>query len=217
LVIGCESVPTVRLGRFYSFIPQEHEIMNELLQQIRNCSLCKEHLPLGPRPIVAANPEARILIIGHAPGTKVHQTGVPWDDQSGKQLRRWMGVTDKEFYDETKIAQMPMGFCYPGKGRSGDLPPRPECAPQWHSLLLEKMPNLKLTLLIGQHSQHYYLGNQMQKNLTETVKNYRTYLPQYFVLPHPSPRNRFWLSKNPWFEEEVLSELRARVLKSLGT
>lgn len=190
--------------------------MDKLLKQIRSCSLCVEHLPLGTRPIVAANPKARILIIGHAPGTKVHQTGIPWDDQSGKQLRKWMGVTDEEFYDETKIAQMPMGFCYPGKGKSGDLPPRPECAPQWHQTLLDKMPNLKLTLLIGQYSQKYYLGSQMEKNLTETVRNHKTYLPQYFVLPHPSPRNRFWLSKNPWFEDEVLPELHKVVSDYLG-
>ncbi len=189
--------------------------MNELLQQIRNCTLCQEHLPLGPRPIVAANPKARILIIGHAPGTKVHETGVPWDDPSGKQLRKWMGVTDAEFYDETKIAQMPMGFCYPGKGKSGDLPPRPECAPQWHQKVLEGMPHLKLTLLIGQYAQKHYLGDQMEKNLTETVRNYKAYLPQYFVLPHPSPRNRFWLSKNPWFEDEVLPVLRQKVMDQL--
>lgn len=128
-----------------------------------------------------------------------------------------MGVTDEEFYDDTKIAQMPMGFCYPGKGKSGDLPPRPECAPLWHQSLLEKMPNLKLTLLIGQHSQRYYLGNERQKNLTETVKNYKAYLPQYFVLPHPSPRNRFWLGKNPWFGEEVLPELKDIIAHPLRT
>ncbi|RIV69564.1 uracil-DNA glycosylase family protein [Flagellimonas aequoris] len=191
--------------------------MEALLEKIRDCKACSEHLPLGPRPIVAANPKARILIIGHAPGTKVHQTGIPWDDQSGKQLRKWMDVTDEEFYDETQIAQMPMGFCYPGKGKSGDLPPRPECAPLWHQSLLEKMPNLKLTLLIGQHSQRYYLGNERQKNLTETVKNYKAYLPQYFVLPHPSPRNRFWLGKNPWFGEEVLPELKDIIAHHLRT
>ena len=190
--------------------------MDQLLNEIRNCTLCKGHLPLGPRPIVAANPSARILIIGHAPGTKVHQTGIPWDDPSGKQLRKWMGITDVEFYDETKIAQIPMGFCYPGKGRSGDLPPRPECAPQWHQPLLDKMPNLKLTILIGQYSQRYYLGNDIQVNLTETVRNYKAYLPQYFVLPHPSPRNRFWLTKNPWFEEEVLPEFQKNVSKYLN-
>lgn len=185
--------------------------MKELLSNIRKCEVCKAHLPLGPRPIVAAHPEARILIIGHAPGTKVHQTGIPWDDQSGKQLRKWMGVTDEMFYDETKIAQMPMGFCYPGKGKSGDLPPRSECAPLWHQTLLNNMPNIKLTILIGQYSQRHYLDGRMERNLTETVKNHKKYAPEYFVLPHPSPRNRFWLSKNPWFEIEVVPSLREAI------
>lgn len=189
--------------------------MEKLLSDIRKCELCKAHLPLGPRPIVAGHPEARILIIGHAPGTKVHQTGVPWDDQSGKQLRKWMGVTDEVFYDETQIAQMPMGFCYPGKGKSGDLPPRPECAPQWHDLLLEQMPNIKLTILIGQYSQKHYLGDKREKNLTETVRNYKNYAPGHFVLPHPSPRNRFWLAKNPWFEKEVIPEFQKHIRKQL--
>ncbi|WP_222982345.1 uracil-DNA glycosylase family protein [Flagellimonas meishanensis] len=191
--------------------------MKELLSQIRNCTVCSHHLPLGPRPIVAANPSAKILIIGHAPGTKVHGTGIPWDDPSGKQLRSWMGVSNETFYDETRIAQMPMGFCYPGKGKSGDLPPRPECAPKWHQSLLNLMPKTGLIILIGQHSQLYYLKEQRNRNLTETVKNYRDYLPKYFVLPHPSPRNRFWLSKNPWFESEVLPELKTEISKYLGS
>ncbi|NAY91780.1 uracil-DNA glycosylase family protein [Muricauda sp. JGD-17] len=190
--------------------------MKGLLSQIRNCTICSQHLPLGPRPIVAADPKAKILIIGHAPGTKVHQTGIPWDDQSGKQLRKWLGVSDEVFYDETKIAQMPMGFCYPGKGKSGDLPPRPECAPQWHQILLNQLPNLKMTLLIGQYSQRYYLKSKRKRNLTETVKNYDTYLPGYFVLPHPSPRNRFWLRKNPWFEEEVLPIFKEQISQHLN-
>ncbi|WP_036386204.1 uracil-DNA glycosylase family protein [Muricauda sp. MAR_2010_75] len=189
--------------------------MDQLLTQIRNCSHCTEHLPLGPRPIVAAHPESKIAIIGQAPGTKVHQTGVPWDDPSGKQLRKWLGVTDKQFYDERLFALIPMGFCYPGKGKSGDLPPRPECAPLWHDPLFQDMPNLKLTILIGQYAQRYYLGDAMKKNLTETVRNHKSYLPNYVVLPHPSPRNRFWLSKNPWFEEEVLPELQEKVLGRL--
>ena len=191
--------------------------MKALLTHIRSCEICKAQLPLGPRPIVAADPNAKILIIGHAPGTKVHQTGIPWDDPSGKQLRKWMGVTDETFYDETQIAQMPMGFCYPGKGKSGDLPPRSECAPQWHQQLLDKMPNLKLTLLIGQYSQRYYLGNTMERNLTETVRNFPKYAPRYFVLPHPSPRNRFWLSKNPWFETKVVPELQRQISGQLNT
>ncbi|WP_318343807.1 uracil-DNA glycosylase family protein [Flagellimonas baculiformis] len=189
--------------------------MEQLLSQIRSCTHCKEHLPLGPRPIVAAHPESKIAIIGQAPGTKVHQTGIPWDDPSGRQLRNWLGVSDEQFYDDRLFALVPMGFCYPGKGKSGDLPPRPECAPQWHAPLLEQMPNLKLTILIGQYAQKNYLGDDMKSNLTETVKKYREFLPQYFVLPHPSPRNRFWLSKNPWFDEEVLPELRKRVSNSL--
>ena len=189
--------------------------MKSLITEIKNCTICAAHLPLGPRPILAASSGAKILIIGHAPGTKVHQTGIPWDDQSGKQLRKWMGVTDEMFYDESKIAQMPMGFCYPGKGKSGDLPPRPECAPQWHQSLLNQMPNIALTLLIGQYSQRHYLNTSREKNLTETVKKYKAYLPNYFVLPHPSPRNRFWLSKNPWFEAEILPKLKAEISKHL--
>ncbi|WP_349352230.1 MULTISPECIES: uracil-DNA glycosylase family protein [unclassified Flagellimonas] len=189
--------------------------MDELLANVRNCSHCKKHLPLGPRPIVAAHPASKIAIIGQAPGTKVHQTGVPWDDPSGKQLRNWLGVTDEQFYDERLFALIPMGFCYPGKGKSGDLPPRPECAPLWHRSLINQMPQLKLTILIGQYAQAYYLEKARERNLTETVRNYKSYLPNYFVLPHPSPRNRFWLSKNPWFDRTVVPELRARTLSVL--
>ncbi|MBA4745207.1 MAG: uracil-DNA glycosylase family protein [Muricauda sp.] len=189
--------------------------MDELLSKIRNCSHCEEHLPLGPRPIVAAHPKSKIAIIGQAPGTKVHQTGIPWDDPSGKQLRKWLNVTDEQFYDEQLFALIPMGFCYPGKGKSGDLPPRPECAPLWHKALVNQMSDLKLTILIGQYAQKYYLGNTMKRNLTETVNNYREYLPDCIVLPHPSPRNRFWLSKNPWFDKDVLPDLRKRVSSSL--
>lgn len=189
--------------------------MHELLSQIRNCEVCKAHLPLGPRPIVAAHEKAKILIIGHAPGTKVHASGIPWDDQSGKRLRSWMGITPEIFYDETKVAQMPMGFCYPGKGKTGDLPPRPECAPLWHNPLLERLKKIELTILIGQYSQRHYLGKSMEKNLTETVRNYQEYLPKYFVLPHPSPRNRFWITKNPWFEEEVVPMMQQKISRLL--
>ncbi|GAA3592765.1 uracil-DNA glycosylase family protein [Flavivirga amylovorans] len=186
--------------------------MDDLLYDIRQCTICSEHLPLGPRPIVAAHPDAKIIIIGQAPGTSVHKTGVPWDDPSGRQLRKWLGVTDEQFYDETKIALIPMGFCYPGKGKTGDLPPRSECAPQWHEPLLNKLPNIELVILIGMYSQKYYLKKEAKKTLTETVANYRYYLPKnYLPLPHPSPRNRFWLTKNPWFDVEVLPELQARV------
>jgi len=139
--------------------------MDQLLSKIRNCIHCKEHLPLGPRPIVAAHPASKIAIIGQAPGTKVHQTGIPWDDPSGRQLRKWLGVTDEQFYNEQLFALIPMGFCYPGKGKSGDLPPRPECAPLWHESLVKQMPSLKLIILIGQYAQNYYLGNTMKRNL----------------------------------------------------
>lgn len=185
--------------------------MQKLLSEIRGCEVCKPHLPLGPRPIVAAHAQARIAIVGQAPGTKVHQTGIPWDDPSGRQLRKWLGVTDEMFYDETKIALIPMGFCYPGKGKSGDLPPRPECAPLWHEALFNSMRKLELIVVIGIYAQGYYLKERREKNLTETVKMYNFYLPRYFPLPHPSPRNRFWLSKNPWFEEKVVPELQRRV------
>ncbi len=185
--------------------------MQKLLSEIRNCDVCKSHLPLGPRPIVAAHTDSKIVIIGQAPGTKVHQTGVPWDDPSGKQLRKWLGVTDEIFYDETKIALIPMGFCYPGKGVSGDLPPRPECAPLWHESLQQLMPKQELIIVIGTYAQNYYLKGKTQKNLTETVKAYKEYLPRYFPLPHPSPRNRFWLSKNPWFDKAVVPKLQRLV------
>lgn len=185
--------------------------MEALLKKIRQCEICAEHLPLGPRPVVKAHPKSRIAIIGQAPGTKVHASGIPWDDPSGKQLRKWMNVSDEQFYDTQKIAIVPMGFCYPGKGKSGDLPPRPECAATWHQPLMELLPKLELILLIGTYAQSYYLGDQAEKNLTETVRNFKAYLPRYFVLPHPSPRNRFWLSKNPWFLESVIPQLQKQV------
>ena len=185
--------------------------MNTLLKDIRACSICNEHLPLGPRPIAVAHPKAKIVIIGQAPGTKVHKTGIPWDDSSGKQLRKWLNVSDDLFYDERLIAIVPMGFCYPGKGKGGDLPPRPECAPQWHKALLHKMPKLELIILIGMYAQKYYLKEKASRTLTETVKNYKDHLPSYFTLPHPSPRNRFWLSKNPWFEKEIVPELKRQI------
>ena len=185
--------------------------MEELLHDIRQCQICKEHLPLGPRPIATGHQASKIVIIGQAPGTKVHASGIPWDDASGRQLRKWLNVSDEDFYDTTKFAIVPMGFCYPGKGKTGDLPPRPECAPQWHQSLFDKMPNVELVILIGMYAQKYYLKKMAKKTLTETVGNFKDYLPEYLPLPHPSPRNRFWLTKNPWFDKEVVPELQKRI------
>ncbi|MCB1648584.1 MAG: uracil-DNA glycosylase family protein [Pseudomonadales bacterium] len=188
--------------------------LNELLVQVRSCHLCAEHLPLGPRPVVRAQPGARLMIIGQAPGTKVHASGIPWDDASGKRLREWLQMDRETFYDENRVAIMPMGFCYPGKGRSGDLPPRPECAPQWHAPLLAQLPQVSLVLLIGQYAQQYYLP-QRPASLTETVQQWQRFGPRYFPLPHPSPRNQLWLKRNPWFEAEVLPALRSAVTTSM--
>lgn len=190
--------------------------MKDLLKEIKNCTVCKEHLDLGPNPVVVANENSKILIIGQAPGTKVHRSGIPWDDPSGVQLRKWMGIDAEKFYNEELIAIVPMGFCYPGKGKTGDLPPRPECAPLWHQALLDKMPNIKLTLLIGQYAQRHYLQKAQKRNLTETVRNFQAYLPTQIPLPHPSPRNRFWLSKNSWFETLVVPKLREKINVILG-
>ena len=178
--------------------------MKAFLNQVKSCDLCKSHLPHGPRPVLAASSKSKIIIIGQAPGTKVHLSGIPWDDASGNLLRTWMGVEKDDFYNPEKIALIPMGFCYPGKGKSGDLPPRPECAPQWHASLMKKMSQVELIILIGQYAQRYYLGEDIGSNLTETVRNFAAYMPRYFPLPHPSPRNRFWLKKNPWFQTKVL-------------
>ncbi len=183
--------------------------MKKLLSNIRECSLCKDFI--DPNPVVFASKSSKIIIIGQAPGTKVHKSGIPWDDASGKQLRRWMDVTDKQFYNTDNFGIIPMGFCYPGKGKTGDLPPRKECAPQWHEELMAKIKNIELVVLIGMYAQNYYLKNQAKRTLTETVDNFQEYLPKHFVLPHPSPRNRFWLTKNPWFEKEVLPVLKNKI------
>ena len=190
--------------------------MKDLLHNISQCTICKKHLLLGSRPVVSAHKDSKIVIIGQAPGTKVHASGIPWDDASGKQLRKWFNVSENDFYDESKFAIVPMGFCYPGKGKTGDLPPRPECAPQWHEELMKKMSNVELVILIGMYAQNYYLQKEAKKTLTETVSNYKDYLPNYFVLPHPSPRNRFWLTKNPWFDDEVLPVLKKKISDSLS-
>lgn len=182
--------------------------LSQLLKDVRACEICVPHLPLGPRPVVTVHPDAKLLIVGQAPGTKVHASGIPWDDQSGKNLRKWLGMDAEAFYDETKVGIVPMGFCYPGKGKSGDLPPRKECAPQWHGPLLAEMPKIKLTLLIGAYAQNHYLGPDRPRTLTETVRQFDTWLPRYLPLPHPSPRNGIWMKKNPWFEEDLVPELK---------
>lgn len=181
----------------------------QLLDDIRHCSLCAE-LPLGPRPVLRAHESARILVVGQAPGTRVHETGIPWNDPSGDRLRQWMAVDPETFYDQRRIAIMPMGFCYPGRGRSGDLPPRPECAPRWHAAVLDQLPAVELVLLIGQYAQRYYLGERFT-TVTDTVRHWRDFAPRFLPLVHPSPRNRRWLARNPWFEAEVVPQLRARL------
>lgn len=186
-----------------------------LLQEIRRCELCVPHLELGANPVVSFSANSRILIIGQAPGTVVHRTGVPWNDKSGNNLRNWLGVEDDQFYNPDLFGIVPMGFCYPGKGKSGDLPPRIECAPLWHTRILNELRQVELTLLIGQYAQGYYLGDQKLKTLTKTVQNFEAYLPKYFVLPHPSPRNNIWMKKNPWFKELVLPKLKVTIARVL--
>lgn len=185
--------------------------MNQLLQQITSCRVCEPELPLGAKPVLLVNSKSKIAVIGQAPGTKVHASGIPWDDQSGKLLRHWLGATNEQFYNPDNFAIVPMGFCYPGKGKSGDLPPRKACAPLWHEKVFSLTNRIELVLLIGMYSQKYYLGKEMKRTLTETVKSYKEYMPKYFPMPHPSPRNRIWLKKNPWFEEENIPHLRELV------
>lgn len=183
--------------------------LQSVLQEVRACRVCEHWIP-EPNPVVRLGSAARLLIIGQAPGTKVHATGVPWNDASGKRLRQWLGLDEATFYDIDKVAIMPMGFCYPGKGKSGDLPPRPECAPLWHESLKRKLPDIRCTLLIGQYAQNYYLPSHY-KTLTERVSHWREFAPEVFVLPHPSPRNQLWLRRNSWFEEEVVPALQLAV------
>jgi len=182
-----------------------------LLKEVRGCTICAEHLPQGPRPVLQADARARILIAGQAPGSKVHSSGVPFDDASGERLRQWMGLAREQFYDPELVAILPMGFCYPGAGSSGDLPPRKECAAQWRARLLQAMPRIELTLVIGQYAMAWHLPGAMAKNLTETVRAWREYGPQVLPLPHPSPRNNIWLKANPWFTAELVPAVQGRV------
>lgn len=182
-----------------------------LLREVRACTLCTAHLPLGPRPVVQWDPSATVLIAGQAPGSKVHASGIPFQDASGDRLRDWMGVDVETFYDPARIAILPMGFCYPGTGKSGDLPPRPECATAWRARLMARLVNVKLTLVIGQYALAWHLGERQKRTLAETVQAWRQFEPDHLPLPHPSPRNNIWLRRNPWFTDEVVPQLRRRV------
>lgn len=187
----------------------------KLLKEVRACKLCEPDLPMGARPVLQMSRQARILIAGQAPGVRVHESGVPFDDPSGDRLREWMGIERETFYSAKKISILPMGFCYPGTGKSGDLPPRKECAAEWRERLMREMKDLKLTLVIGQYAQAWHLKERRRKNLTETVRAWKNFYPAIIPLPHPSPRNNIWMKKNPWFAEEVLPSLRKRVKRIL--
>lgn len=186
---------------------------NQLQADVRACTLCAKHLPLGPRPVLQISRTARILIAGQAPGSKVHASGVPFDDASGDRLRDWLGLDRETFYNPKRVAILPMGFCYPGTGKSGDSPPRPECAATWREKILRELRAVTLTLVIGQYAMAWHLGPRAKATLTETVHAWREFQPTLWPLPHPSPRNNLWLKKNPWFERDVLPGLRERVGK----
>jgi uracil-DNA glycosylase len=190
---------------------RDSDTLDTLLAEVRACRLCEQHLPLGPRPVLRARETARLLVVGQAPGARVHATGIPWSDASGERLRGWMGTSADVFYDEARIAIVPIGFCYPGRGRGGDLPPRRECAALWHDRLLARLPRIVLTLLVGRYAQQRFLAGRRKPSLAETVRAWRDYAPGYIPLPHASPRNQPWLSRHPWFEAELLPELQARI------
>ena len=189
--------------------------LDRLLNDVRLCAVCAARLPLGPRPVVQVGRGARILVVGQAPSSKVHASGIPWNDDSGARLRAWMGIDEATFTDASRVAIVPMGFCYPGKGASGDLPPRPECAPLWHERLIAHLPELRLTLLVGAHAQAYYLKGPGKANLRETVRGFRRHLPEIFPLPHPSWRSTIFMRKNPWFEAEALPALREEISRAM--
>ena len=189
---------------------------SSLLKEIRQCRACEPLLSHGANPVIQAHPNARLLIIGQAPGIKVHESSIPWNDASGERLREWLGIDSDTFYDEQKVAIVPMGFCYPGKGKSGDLPPRKECAELWHNKVLQSLPNIQMTLLIGQYAQNHYLTNKTTSTLTETVRNWQRWAPEFLPLPHPSPRNNIWLKKNPWFESDVIPYIQKHISEHLA-
>ena len=191
--------------------------MEDLLCEIRGCEVCKAHLPLGPRPILSASTRSKIVLVSQAPGRKAHEHNKAYDDPSGRKLREWLGVDEEQFYNPDNFAILPIGFCYPGKAKTGDKPPRPECAPLWHESVWKGLKNVSLTLLIGKYAQDAYLGNRSKDNLTQNVQNYPEFLPEFFPIPHPSPVNRFWTLKNPWFEKDVVLELHHIIANILKT
>lgn len=197
------------------------EIFVQLLSDIRQCTLCEEYLPLGTNPVLQVSPSARVIIAGQAPGIKVHQSGLPFDDKSGERLRQWLGIDTTTFYNDKIFAILPMAFCYPGKGKSGDLPPRPECANKWREQLLKQLPNVELIITIGIYAQNWHLPDKKEKTLTETVKNWRFFYnetsPAIIPIPHPSPRNNIWLKKNLWFEQDVVPMLQGQIKKVLNS
>jgi len=190
--------------------PVSDQALPSLLGSLRACRICTD-LPLGPRPVIRASTTARVVICGQAPGTKVHHSGLSWNDPSGDRLRQWLAIDRPDFYDESRIAVVPQGFCYPGKGANGDLPPRKECAATWHGRIFAAMPQIEVFVLAGQYALAWHLGNRRKTNLTETVRAWRDYAPRYFPLPHPSWHNNRWLKENPWFEAELVPALRAAV------
>lgn len=186
--------------------------LEALMGEARACTICAAHLPLGPRPVIRGRASARLMITSQAPGTRVHETGLTFNDRSGDVLRSWLAIDRETFYDERRIAIMPMGFCYPGRGTGGgDLPPRRECAPRWHGPLRALFPEIRLTLLVGSYAINYYLRGRTRSTMAATVAAWRDYLPEFFPLPHPSWRNVLWTRTNPWFAETLLPELRERV------
>jgi uracil-DNA glycosylase len=190
--------------------------LERVCREARACRLCAPHLPLGPRPVFLVGASARLMIVGQAPGRRVHETGVPWNDPSGDNLRAWLRMDRTTFYNTSRIAIVPTGLCYPGTGKGGDLPPRPECAPLWHPRFRAALPKLRLTLLVGQYAQAFYLGKRRKTTLAGTVRAWRDYLPEFLPLPHPSPRNKLWLKRNPWFARRVLPALRREVRRAMN-
>ena len=186
-----------------------------LMSDVKKCTICEKYLPHGVRPVLQISPQAKILIVGQAPGRKVHESGVPFDDASGNRLREWMGINSQVFYDDSQVAILPMGFCYPGTGKSGDLPPRPECELAWRKPLLDQLNNLKLTLVLGVYAQDYHF-NKPKRTVTELVKSWKDFWPEIVPLPHPSPRNNIWLRKNEWFENEILPSLQKKISEILN-